>query len=168
MSTPAPATYPAQPTADAPARWPVRVWPGLVILAGVVLLMVVPGRVVPRTMMHFIAVFAAPSLGAILAVGWWVFAARVRGRDRWLFRVPRPGPRRPPQWRHDRHRLGRPPAGTGVEAADRPGVGLVRGRRRPALHAGAARRQRGDRLLRRGQRGRGVGAPLAGPVPGGD
>ncbi|HEX4607301.1 MAG TPA: PQQ-binding-like beta-propeller repeat protein, partial [Urbifossiella sp.] len=72
-------------TADAPAgRWPVRVWPGLVILAVCVLLWVVPPVVAGRTLIHFAAWFAAPLLGAVAAIIWWTFAARVRGTYRWL------------------------------------------------------------------------------------
>ncbi len=72
-------------TTDTPdGRWPVRVWPGLVILAVVALMWVVPPRVAGRTMFHFMAWFAAPILGTVAAVGWWTFAARVRGPFRWL------------------------------------------------------------------------------------
>jgi outer membrane protein assembly factor BamB len=68
-------------------RWPVRVWPGLIILVAIAGLMVVPGLLLPLTMVHFISVFAAPILGALVAVVWWTFGARVRGRERWLFPV---------------------------------------------------------------------------------
>ena len=72
-------------TPDTPAgRWPVRVWPGLVILAVVALMWVIPPRVAGRTMVHFMAWFMAPILGTVAAVVWWTFAARVRGTFRWL------------------------------------------------------------------------------------
>ncbi len=72
-------------TADTPAgRWPVRVWPALVILAAVAACWVVPPLVAPRTMLHFMAWFAAPILGTVAAMIWWTFAARVRGSFRWV------------------------------------------------------------------------------------
>ena len=72
-------------TADTPdGRWPVRVWPGLVILAVGVLMWTIPPRVAPRTMVHFMTWFMAPILGTVAAIGWWTFASRVRGTFRWL------------------------------------------------------------------------------------
>src|SRR5438105_4823016 len=64
---------------------PLRLWPGLLILAAIPLLMFVPGVLIPRTMTHFIAFFLAPIVGTLGILIWWAFAARVRGRDRWLF-----------------------------------------------------------------------------------
>ena len=68
-------------------RWPVRVWPGVLVVLAVAALMVVPGVVAPKTMLHFGAFFGGPALGAVLLIGWWTFASRARGRDRWLFPV---------------------------------------------------------------------------------
>ncbi|MBX9579582.1 MAG: PQQ-like beta-propeller repeat protein [Gemmataceae bacterium] len=73
------------PAAD--GRWPVRVWPGVLIVLAVAALVVVPPLVVPNTMLHFGGLFGGPALGALALVGWWTFAARVRGRDRWLYPV---------------------------------------------------------------------------------
>ncbi|MDB5312793.1 MAG: repeat-like protein [Gemmataceae bacterium] len=88
MSAPIPETDRSEPTdATEPAWRPLRVWPGLIIIAAIPPLMIVPGLLLPRTMVHFAAFFAAPILGTLAVVGWWVFAARVRGRDRWLFPV---------------------------------------------------------------------------------
>jgi outer membrane protein assembly factor BamB len=71
-------------SADTPdGRWPVRIWPGLVILAVCVLLWVIPPKVAGRTMIHFVTWFAAPVLGTVAAVIWWTFASRVRGPLRW-------------------------------------------------------------------------------------
>ena len=68
-------------------RWPVRVWPAVVVVAVTAVVTVVPGLVAPRTMPHFAGYFGGPALGALALVGWWTFAARVRGRDRWLYPV---------------------------------------------------------------------------------
>ncbi len=71
-------------TADAPvARGPDRVWFGLLILASIAAAWIVTPWLAPRSMANMIAFVAAPLLGAIAAVGWWVFAARVRGPFRW-------------------------------------------------------------------------------------
>ena len=70
-----------------PAPSPLRIWPGLFILVAIPLQMFVPGLLVPRTMVHFISFFAAPIVGTLAILGWWAFAARVRGHDRWLFPV---------------------------------------------------------------------------------
>ena len=64
-------------------RWPVRVWPGVAIIALVAFLMVVPSLVAPRTMLHFAAFFAGPLLGTILAVVWWTAFSRTRGGIKW-------------------------------------------------------------------------------------
>jgi len=66
-----------------PARWPVRLWPGLLILAFVAVAWTVPAQVAPRTIINMVAWLAGPVLGAVAAVGWWALAARVHGRFRW-------------------------------------------------------------------------------------
>ena len=71
-------------SAPTPDRWPVRLWPGLLIVATVAVLWVVPPVVASRTMVHFISWFGGPLLGAVVAAGWWVFGARVRGPLRWV------------------------------------------------------------------------------------
>ncbi|HEY3788273.1 MAG TPA: hypothetical protein VGL71_05420, partial [Urbifossiella sp.] len=68
-----------------PAAPPLRIWPGLLLIAAIPLFMFVPGLFVPRTMVHFISFFLAPIVGTLAILGWWMFAARVRGLDRWLF-----------------------------------------------------------------------------------
>ena len=70
--------------APAGGRWPVRVWPGLLIVAAMPVVMFVPGFIAPRTMFHFFAWFLAPVVGTVAAVGWWTFGSRVRGPFRWL------------------------------------------------------------------------------------
>ena len=72
---------------ESEAPRPIRVWPGVVIVALVAVAMTVPAQVVPRSMVHFYSLFLGPVLGSLAAVGWWVFAARVTGRDRWLIPV---------------------------------------------------------------------------------
>lgn len=67
------------------AERPIRVWPGLAILAAIPVLMFGPGLFVPRTMVHFISFFAAPIVGSIAIVVWWTMAAKGRGVERWLF-----------------------------------------------------------------------------------
>lgn len=71
-------------SAAAPDRWPVRLWPGLAIVAAVAVLWVVPPIVAGRTVIHFVSWFGGPLLGAVVAAGWWAFGARVRGPMRWL------------------------------------------------------------------------------------
>lgn len=76
----------AAPANHAPAdRWSVRVWPGVLILLAAAVATVVPGLLAPRTMAHFAGFFGGPALGAVALVVWWTFAARVRGRDRWVY-----------------------------------------------------------------------------------
>ncbi len=64
-------------------RWPVRVWPGLLIVASVLFSWSVPGILASRTMFHFLSFVGGPVLGAILAVVWWTAFARVRGALKW-------------------------------------------------------------------------------------
>jgi outer membrane protein assembly factor BamB len=64
---------------------PLRIWPGLLLLAAIPVVMFVPGLIVPRTMVHFICFFTAPMLGTLALFVWWAFASRTRGYDRWLF-----------------------------------------------------------------------------------
>jgi outer membrane protein assembly factor BamB len=52
------------------------------VLAAAAALMVLPGLVLPRTMVHFLGMFLAPLVGTVALIGWWLFASR--GRVRWL------------------------------------------------------------------------------------
>ena len=73
-------------------RWPVRVWPGALVLALVVGLMTIPAMIAPRSMFHFMAFMAGPFLGIVLAIVWWTAFSRTRGSIKWsilgLYLVP--------------------------------------------------------------------------------
>lgn len=62
--------------------WNLRLWPGLVLVAAVAFFLFVPIRIVPQSMLHFIGFFAAPGLGAVLAVLWWTTYARTSRPER--------------------------------------------------------------------------------------
>ncbi|QEL16246.1 PQQ-binding-like beta-propeller repeat protein [Limnoglobus roseus] len=64
-------------------RWPVRVWFGLLILAAIAAAWTMTSWLAPRSLANMIAIVASPLLGAVAVVGWWVFAAGVRGSFRW-------------------------------------------------------------------------------------
>jgi outer membrane protein assembly factor BamB len=78
---PQPVTAPA----PNPRVWKVRLWPGLVIVALINILAVVPGMLRPLSMFHFASLAVGLVLGPVAIAGWWIVAARVHGRDRWLF-----------------------------------------------------------------------------------
>ena len=95
-----------------------------------------------------------------------------RDRSR-LARLSRTRARRHRSRRADRDRLVGVAAGRAVAPADRTGLVVLRGPRRPPLHPGAARRRRGRRLLQRDHRRAGVddtatrpgsGSRMAAPV----
>ena len=83
-----------------------------------------------------------------------------------LARLSRTRSRRHRSRRTDRDRLVSVAAGRAVAPADRTGLVVVRGPRRPPLYPGAARRGRGRRLLQRDHRPAGLEAPRRGPVLG--
>lgn len=57
-------------------RWNLRLWPGLVLVAAVAFFLLVPVRVAPQSLFHFISFFAAPGSAALLAVLWWTTYSR--------------------------------------------------------------------------------------------
>ncbi|MGQ0635117.1 MAG: outer membrane protein assembly factor BamB family protein [Planctomycetaceae bacterium] len=61
----------------------VRVWPAVLVVALQWLMMIVPGRVAPGTMLQFIGMMWAPLVGLVGIVGWWLFGSRLRGAQRW-------------------------------------------------------------------------------------
>ncbi len=67
--------------------FPVRLWPGFVILILVLAAWTIPPLVAPRTFISFISLMTAPELGTLAAILWWTLAARVHGRSRWLVPV---------------------------------------------------------------------------------
>jgi outer membrane protein assembly factor BamB len=77
---PAPSASPADNS-----RWPIRLWPGWLIVVVAVLLYVVSKQLRPLSMYYFISVLVATIIGSLATVVWWLVAARARGRDRWLF-----------------------------------------------------------------------------------
>src|SRR5262245_13822557 len=86
-------TFPLHPgatAAEAPAARPAalprrpRLWPGVVIVALMWPLILVPGWVAPGTMTQFMAMFWGPLIAAGAVLAWWLFAGRVRWSDRLL------------------------------------------------------------------------------------
>src|SRR5579884_2491655 len=59
-----------------------RLWPGVVLVVLQWLLLIVPRWVAPGTMVQFLAMFWGPMITAAALVAWWLFASRVRWRDR--------------------------------------------------------------------------------------
>ena len=75
-----------------PAAFRPRVWPGVLLLAGVLALLVVPAFVVERETLQFNLMTAAPLVAVGGALLWWVVVSRVTRFDRLavsaLFLVP--------------------------------------------------------------------------------
>jgi outer membrane protein assembly factor BamB len=59
-----------------------RVWPGVVIVLFQVLIIVMPGLIVPATMYQFVAMFWGPMLGLAGVSLWWLLASRLPWGDR--------------------------------------------------------------------------------------
>ena len=55
----------------------------MVILAVQWLMLLVPGIVMPLSMIHIFGLFLAPLLGMLALSVWWLFASGLRWRDRW-------------------------------------------------------------------------------------
>jgi len=68
-----------------PRVWRLRLWPGLLLIALILILVIVPGRIWPLSLAHFVSLMAGLMLGPVLVLIWWIVAARARGWDRWLF-----------------------------------------------------------------------------------
>jgi outer membrane protein assembly factor BamB len=62
----------------------LRIWPAVVILALEWVLITVPGWLAPATYTQFLFMFYAPVLAFLGLVIWWLFASRLRWRDRLL------------------------------------------------------------------------------------
>jgi outer membrane protein assembly factor BamB len=86
MIVPPPSPPPSSASAPPiPRAWRLRLWPGLVIVALINILAVVPGMLWPLSMVHFACLAVGLVLGPVAITLWWLLAARVRGWDRWLF-----------------------------------------------------------------------------------
>jgi outer membrane protein assembly factor BamB len=62
----------------------LRLWPGVIIVTLLWLATTVPGWLAPATMIQFYGMFFGPMAAALLFVVWWLFASRIRWRDRFL------------------------------------------------------------------------------------
>ncbi len=63
---------------------PLRLWPGLLIVACLWACLKVPALVIPGEIMQFYFVFFAPMILTVLFLVWWVFFSRARWSDRWM------------------------------------------------------------------------------------
>ena len=105
---------------------------------------------------------AAPSKAPTAATDGTSFAGHGENTSR-VAGLSRTGTRQQRSWRAHRDRLVRVAAGPDVAPADRAGLVVLRGPRRPPLHPGATRRRRGRRLLRHDHGRAGVASPRRGP-----
>jgi outer membrane protein assembly factor BamB len=82
-STPSPAVAPTAASGSVERR--LRLWPAVVILALQWLLMTVPPLIDRESILAMmLAKLGAPLLGLLGLTLWWLFASRLRWRDRWL------------------------------------------------------------------------------------
>lgn len=65
----------------------MRLWPAVLIVILQWLAIKVPGIVAPITFIQFILMFWGPIVAAVLILGWWLFASRLRWRERLLMPV---------------------------------------------------------------------------------
>jgi outer membrane protein assembly factor BamB len=59
-----------------------RLWPGIVIVALLWPLIVLPGWLAPTSIYQFLGMFWGPILGAVAVAAWWLFASRIPWPDR--------------------------------------------------------------------------------------
>ena len=76
---------PSVPLPQNPRAWRLRLWPGILLVALIVFLALVPGRLWPLSLAHFLSLMGGLVFGPIVVLLWWIIAARARGWDRWLF-----------------------------------------------------------------------------------
>lgn len=74
----------AEPVAPSLAPRPLRLWPGLLIVAMQLGVIFIPSWIVPGTLVAFLCMFYAPLVGAVLLLAWWVFFSRASWLDRIL------------------------------------------------------------------------------------
>jgi outer membrane protein assembly factor BamB len=67
-----------------PSERRLRLWPGVVIVALLWLVSTLPGWLAPASMIQFYGMFIGPMVAALAFVVWWLFASRLRWRDRFL------------------------------------------------------------------------------------
>jgi len=66
------------------ASRPLRLWPGVLIVALQWIFVIVPGWFAPATMFQFLSAMYAPLVATVLFAGWWLFASRASRLDRLL------------------------------------------------------------------------------------
>jgi outer membrane protein assembly factor BamB len=85
---PLPEQQPAGVTAaarhPAPPERRLRLWPGVVIVALLWPITTLPGWLAPTSMLQFYTMMFGPMVATLALVVWWLFASRVRWRDRIL------------------------------------------------------------------------------------
>ncbi len=69
---------------SSPVPRPLRLWPGLIVVAILLGMIFIPSWVAPGTYTAFMAMFYAPFVGAPLLLGWWIFFSRAPWLDRLL------------------------------------------------------------------------------------
>jgi len=62
----------------------LRLWPGVVIVALMWVLILVPAWLAPATLVQFLLMFWSPIVATLAVVGWWLFASRLPWADRLL------------------------------------------------------------------------------------
>src|SRR5579871_4361309 len=75
--------FPAAQAAAIPSEPRLRLWPGVLIVALYWLANVAAGLFVPGTMTQFNVMLLGPIVAGAAIIGWWLFASRIRWRDRW-------------------------------------------------------------------------------------
>ncbi|MEO2090747.1 MAG: PQQ-binding-like beta-propeller repeat protein, partial [Gemmataceae bacterium] len=71
------------PKLDTPPRWPRRVWPGAVVLAVVLAMLLVPPFVIERWSAQYLMMMVTPVIAIAGAMVWWSRLAGVSRADRW-------------------------------------------------------------------------------------
>jgi outer membrane protein assembly factor BamB len=67
---------------DTAAQRPLRLWPGVAIVALQLASTHIPGYIAPASPMAFMAVMGSFTIGTLLLLVWWLFFSRARWRDR--------------------------------------------------------------------------------------
>jgi outer membrane protein assembly factor BamB len=75
---------PPSPASAVPAAPPMRLWPGVAIVALLWIASTLAKLFAPATMIHFYAMFMGPMVAAFFFALWWLFASRLPWKDRGL------------------------------------------------------------------------------------